>query len=60
MNKLVDSAILEREAERNYQARNARVLDDNYDRRVQALFEAIIAEGILERTSPDEVKSDSM
>ncbi len=59
MNKLVDSAILEREAVRNYQASNARVLDDNYDRRVQALFEAIIAEGILERASPDEVKSVS-
>ena len=38
-------------------SKNARIMDDNYDRRLQALFEAIIAEDIHHRPSADDAKN---
>lgn len=65
MNTLVDSTILanasmsaksrfaENSAPANSVSKSASVMDENYDRRLQALFEAIIADDIQNRPSPD-------
>lgn len=58
MNKLVDSGILANKFERQAKlpSGNKAYWSESYERRLQALFEAIIAEDIMSRPGPDEVK----
>ena len=58
MNKLVDSAVFKSDfAHQKALSGNKAYWSDSYERRLRALFEAIIAEDIAHRPSPDDAKS---
>ncbi len=61
MNKIVDSVTLANEFghQVNAQSVGKAYWSESYERRLQALFEAIIAEDIVNRPSPEDVRTIS-